>query len=97
LHRLPTADRFQVLSVGCGTGVWAIEMADRYPNAEVVSIDLTQPMLVSDQPNYHPLWDVDINDECWGSLQEGSFDFVRIGMVCGRVEDWRRLLRTAFW
>jgi tRNA G46 methylase TrmB len=30
----------RILDLGCGTGIWAIDMADKYPNAEVVGIDL---------------------------------------------------------
>lgn len=35
----------RILDIGTGTGIWAIEMADEYPSAEIIGTDLspTQP------------------------------------------------------
>ena len=46
LHLAPIGDKpGKILDVGTGTGIWAIEMGDEYPNAEVLGTDLspTQP------------------------------------------------------
>ena len=46
LHFAPVDGKFaRILDVGTGTGIWAIEMADDYPDAEIIGIDLsaTQP------------------------------------------------------
>ena len=45
LHLSPLKDPEQILDVGTGTGIWAIDMGDNYPSAVVTGIDLspTQP------------------------------------------------------
>jgi methylase of polypeptide subunit release factors len=41
LHKAPIKkDAHRILDVGTGTGIWAIDMADKYPSAEVTGIDL---------------------------------------------------------
>lgn len=45
LHLSPLENPLEVLDLGTGTGIWAIDMADTYPDANVLGIDLspTQP------------------------------------------------------
>jgi SAM-dependent methyltransferase len=41
LHNAPIGDTpHRILDVGTGTGIWAVEMADKYPSAEVIGTDL---------------------------------------------------------
>lgn len=41
LHMAPLHNPEDVLDIGTGTGIWAIEMADRYPHARIVGTDLS--------------------------------------------------------
>lgn len=34
-------DNAEVLDVGCGTGIWALEMCQRFPNVKVIGLDVT--------------------------------------------------------
>lgn len=39
----------KILDIGTGTGIWAIEMGDQFPEAQIIGTDLS-PM----QPNFVP-------------------------------------------
>lgn len=45
LHLAPLQSPQCILDLGTGTGLWAIDAADKYPTAEVIGTDLspTQP------------------------------------------------------
>ena len=45
LFNAPIDKPKRVLDIGTGTGIWAIEMADEHPDAEIIGTDLsaTQP------------------------------------------------------
>jgi methylase of polypeptide subunit release factors len=34
LHSAPIKDPQRILDIGTGTGIWAMEMGDKFPNAE---------------------------------------------------------------
>jgi len=40
LHQAPLKNPQRIMDVGTGTGIWAIDMADKYPESEVIGIDL---------------------------------------------------------
>jgi cyclopropane fatty-acyl-phospholipid synthase-like methyltransferase len=41
LHLAPISSPHRILDVGTGTGIWAIDAADKYPSADVVGTDLS--------------------------------------------------------
>ncbi|KAH0559610.1 hypothetical protein GP486_003875 [Trichoglossum hirsutum] len=53
----------RVLDIGTGTGIWAIEMGDEYPSADVLGVDLS-PI----QPR------INIKPGCWVELQDYDHD-----------------------
>src|SRR5579875_1731580 len=72
-----------ILDVGTGTGRWAIEMAQFFPHANVIGVDVTEPQpdqqaetnpgLDRRPPNYH----FQVGNILEGlSFPDGSFDFV---------------------
>ncbi|SCB65004.1 unnamed protein product [Fusarium graminearum] len=65
-----------ILDVGCGTGIWAIDMADLHPSAEVVGVDLS-PI----QPNFVPL-------NCRFEVDDINKEYLKPGGWIEHVELW---------
>lgn len=92
LYLAPIYEPKQILDVGTGTGIWAIEMADLYPNTQITGIDLS-PI----QPDLVPLncvFEVDDATLKW-TWKESYFDFVHIREMFGSVPDWDFVAKEA--
>jgi ubiquinone/menaquinone biosynthesis C-methylase UbiE len=50
----PISKPRQILDIGCGTGVWAVEVAEEHPNCQIYGIDLSpvQPVYVPDNCDF---------------------------------------------
>ena len=88
----PTTTR-NVLDLGCGTGIWAIDYADAHPTAEVTGIDLSPIQPAWTPPNCHFVID-DIEDD-W-AYPANHFDFIHIRCLMGAIKDWPALYRQAY-
>ncbi|KAJ4009243.1 hypothetical protein NW752_009542 [Fusarium irregulare] len=87
-------DKLQkVLDVGTGTGIWAIEFADRFPNVEIVGTDLSpcQPEWVP--PNVRFEIDDAVLNWTW---EPNEFDFIHIRYLFGAIKDWTALFKEAY-
>ncbi|KAL6883019.1 S-adenosyl-L-methionine-dependent methyltransferase [Trichoderma longibrachiatum] len=82
----------KILDLGTGTGLWAIEMGDRYPGAEVLGIDLSpiQPSWVP--PNVKFVID-DVEAE-W--LNGDNWDFVHLRNMIPVMKSPVALLKQAY-
>ncbi|KAK3384631.1 S-adenosyl-L-methionine-dependent methyltransferase [Lasiosphaeria ovina] len=92
----PVEDMFkngaQVLDLGTGTGIWAMELGDKYPAAEITGIDLS-PI----QPNYVPEnvhFFVDDFEEEWLD-PENKYDYIHVRYVVHSVRDMKGLIQKA--
>ncbi|KAH7229996.1 hypothetical protein NW759_015401 [Fusarium solani] len=83
----------RVLDVGTGTGIWAIEFADRYPGAEVIGTDLSpcQPQWIP--PNAR--FEIDDATLTW-TWDPDQFNFIHIRYLFGAVKDWGGLFKEAY-
>ncbi|KAK1633509.1 S-adenosyl-L-methionine-dependent methyltransferase [Colletotrichum phormii] len=82
-----------VLDVGTGTGIWAIDFADMYPSAEVIGVDIS-PI----QPGWVPpncKFQIDDIEQPW-TWPVSYFDFVHISHLEGSVADWPKHYGQAF-
>ena len=93
-HLAPIAATPQtILDLGTGTGIWAIEMADRYPSAHVTGLDIA-PV----QPTWVPpncVFEVEDVEEDW-TFRTSSFDFIHAREFLTAIRDWRKLARQSF-
>ncbi|KAK0648438.1 S-adenosyl-L-methionine-dependent methyltransferase, partial [Cercophora newfieldiana] len=83
----------EVLDVGTGTGIWAIDFADLYPKANVIGTDLS-PM----QPTWTPQnmkFEIDDATLPW-TWEENRFDFIHMRYLMGSIRDYTALFKQAF-
>ncbi|KKA28523.1 hypothetical protein TD95_004603, partial [Thielaviopsis punctulata] len=82
-----------VIDVGTGTGIWAIDFADMYPQANVIGTDLSpiQPSWVP--PNLR--FELDDAQKPW-AYPDNYFDFIHMRVLLGSIRDWPALYAEIF-
>ncbi|KAK4192541.1 S-adenosyl-L-methionine-dependent methyltransferase [Podospora australis] len=82
----------QILDIGTGTGIWAIEMGDEFESATVLGIDLSpiQPEWVP--PNVRFM--VDDVESPW-LHNRNFFDYIHSRHTVMAIKDWPKLMRRA--
>ncbi|KAF5634196.1 TAM domain protein [Fusarium sp. NRRL 52700] len=106
LFLAPIGDKVtRVLDLGTGTGIWAMDFADEYPQAEVLGTDLSpiQPPWYSSPPPHHSsniprtppncLFEVDDFESDW--LFRQPFDFIHARELQGSISDNAQFFRRA--
>ena len=90
----PIDDRPQkILDLATGTGEWAVDVADRYPAAVVLGIDVAQI-----QPRWVPPnceFEVGDVEDAW-RFRTNSFDFIHMRDPLFVVRDWETLIGQCF-
>ncbi|TEA10582.1 Secondary metabolism regulator laeA [Colletotrichum sidae] len=83
---------FKILDIGTGTGIWAMEMGDLFPNAEVYGNDLS-PI----QPDWVPpnvKFEIDDVESEW--LDDRKYDFILCRYMVGSIADWPKLVKNIY-
>ncbi|KAK1999914.1 S-adenosyl-L-methionine-dependent methyltransferase [Colletotrichum falcatum] len=82
----------RILDIGTGTGVWAMQMAEELPNAEIAGNDLSaiQPTWVP--PNVK--FEIDDVESPWASTEK--YDFIFCRYMAGALGDWPKLMQRVF-
>jgi len=92
LHCAPLENPQKVVDIGTGTGIWAIDMGDEFPEADVVGIDLSPIQPTWLPPNVRFIVDDAEAEWVWPA---NSIDFVHARHMCMAIKDWPRLLSQA--
>ncbi|KAF8245687.1 S-adenosyl-L-methionine-dependent methyltransferase, partial [Wilcoxina mikolae CBS 423.85] len=82
-----------ILDCGTGTGIWAIDVADKYPEAEVVGTDLS-PI----QPSWVPpncKFEVDDVEKEW-TFQDKSFDYIHSRNLAQSIGNWEKYMSEMY-
>ncbi|KAF4344584.1 phosphoethanolamine n-methyltransferase 3 [Fusarium beomiforme] len=94
LYKAPLKDDIQAaVDIGTGTGIWAMDFADEFPNAKVVGIDIS-PI----QPSWLPPnleFQIDDCTQEW-TFKENSLDYVHMRFLVGSIVDWPALFKQAY-
>ncbi|KAG8362158.1 hypothetical protein FVEN_g79 [Fusarium venenatum] len=93
LHTAPLPKNFKrALDAGCGTGIWAIELADEHPECEVIGVDLSpiQPSAIPPNASFY----VDDLEESWD--YSNKFDFIFARFLTGSIQDWPKFFSESF-
>lgn len=92
LHLAPLTSPRRILDLGTGTGIWCIEMGDKYPQAEIIGTDLSLIQPGSVPPNVQ--FEIDDWDDTWTYVH--PFDFIHSRFNSTAVSDWPALCQKAF-
>jgi SAM-dependent methyltransferase len=88
-----TKPKFHILDVGTGTGQWAVEMGLRFPDAEILGIDISSALLPNDVPP-NVTFEVADATEPWTPR---LYDFIHLrNLVGGGIRDWAALIGEAY-
>ncbi|KAL6901111.1 S-adenosyl-L-methionine-dependent methyltransferase [Trichoderma evansii] len=83
----------RALDIGTGTGIWAIDFADEYPDAQVIGTDISpiQPTWVP--PNLQ--FEIEDCTQDW-TFRNEEFDYVYMRWLLGSIQDWDALMQQAY-
>lgn len=94
LHFAPLSSPARILDIGTGTGTWAVEMGDLYPDSKVEGTDLSpiQPTAVPDNVQF---FIDDAEQEDW-AVPLNHYDFIHTRMMLGSFHDFRTIIAKSF-
>jgi SAM-dependent methyltransferase len=85
-YAAPVGEPAAILDVGCGTGRWALEMAERFPHARVAGVDHALPGALA-APGARPVNLAFVAADVVEGLPfaDAAFDFVHMRLVLGAL------------
>ena len=96
LYRAPVDESFtSVLDVGTGTGIWALEFAEKYPSCHVLGLDLFPVKTSKPVPANCTFQMKNVETEEW-NLDRGPFDLIHSRFLVQGMHDWRRYFQKCY-
>ena len=86
-----------ILDLGTGTGLWAVEMADQFPSAQILGVDIAavQPSWVPPNCEFE-LLDIE-NPEDWQVVvAKKQYDYIHARELYLSIRDWPALIAQCF-
>ncbi|KAM7211956.1 secondary metabolism regulator LAE1 [Rhypophila decipiens] len=83
----------RILDIGTGTGIWAVEMGDLYPSAEVIGTDLSPIQTPWVPPNVQ--FQIDDATLPW-TFPPSHFDFIHARTLGGAIQDWPSVISQMY-
>ena len=93
--RAPVGENVQnILDIGTGDGAWAIDVADRYPGAKVIGVDLYPPPETFLPSNCELL----VDDVVQPWIYDQKFDLIHARFLLGSftAEGWKALYKQIY-
>jgi SAM-dependent methyltransferase len=87
-------DNKRILDIGTGTGIWAIDVGDEYPNAQIIGTDLSPIQPIWTPPNV--TFYVDDAESAWTFRPDEAFDMIHGRQLSGGIQDWDKLIRQSY-
>ncbi|KAI0912010.1 S-adenosyl-L-methionine-dependent methyltransferase [Ustulina deusta] len=81
----------KVMDLATGIGLWAIEMGDRYPEANILGLDLSPIQPTSVPPNV--TFQVDDVEDTW--VHDNDYDFIHMREACGYMRSTPTVIESA--
>ncbi|KAI8666052.1 hypothetical protein NCS57_00828700 [Fusarium keratoplasticum] len=82
-----------ILDLGTGTGIWAVDMAELYPSARIIGVDLFPLQTKIVPPNVRFKIDNVEVEWRWG---ESIFDFIHARELTMTIYDWPNLVQEVY-
>ncbi|AEO60693.1 hypothetical protein MYCTH_2310196 [Thermothelomyces thermophilus ATCC 42464] len=82
----------RILDIGTGNGIWAISIADEFPDATVIGNDLS-----ANQPSFVPpnvKFEVDDVEDPW--VHPAKFDWIFCRYMAASIHDWPKLMSQIY-
>ncbi|KAI9742766.1 MAG: hypothetical protein M1818_003495 [Claussenomyces sp. TS43310] len=94
LHFAPVPESANILDIGTGTGIWAVQMGDSFPDATVEATDLS-PIQPSAVPENVQFIIDDAEQEDW-AVPENHYDYIHTRILMGCFTDFKQIVTRGF-